>query len=102
MSIFSGLQSGGIRGPDVVINGDGGTLLPSSASGVRFSSAKINQTSSLLSGIKPYSYGAGSTSDDISYGVVPQKIQKIVPQFSLPSDKNDNYRTQLHYIPWSR
>ena len=89
MSIFSGLQSGGIRGPDVVINGDGGSLLPSSASGVRFSSAKINQTSALLSGIKPYSYGAGSTSDDISYGVVPHKIQKIVPQFSLPSDKND-------------
>ena len=85
MSIFAGLQSGGIKGPDVVINGDGGSLLPTSASGVRFSSAKINQTPALLSGIKPYSYGAGSTSDDISYGVVPHKIQKIVPRFCLPS-----------------
>ena len=89
MSIFSGVQSASIRGPDVVINGDGGSLLPSSQSGVRFSSAKINQTSELLSGIKPYSYGAGSTSDDISYGVNPHKIQKIVPEIVLPSDKND-------------
>jgi len=89
LSIFAGLQGGGIKGPDVVINGDGGSLLPTSASGVRFSSAKINQTPALLSGIKPYSYGAGSTSDDISYGVVPHKIQKIVPQSLLPSSAKD-------------
>ena len=85
MSIFAGLQRGGIKGPDVVINGDGGSLLPTSSSGMRFSSAQINKTDSLLAGIKPYSYGQGSTSDDISYGVVPHKIQKIVPRFCLPS-----------------
>jgi hypothetical protein len=94
MSIFAGLQSGGIKGPDVVINGDGGSLLPTS-SGLRFSSAKINQTPSLMAGINPYDYGPGSTSDDIAYGVTPHKIQKIVPPLSIPSDSaniaDDNF-----------
>jgi hypothetical protein len=89
MSLFSGINNSKIKGPDVVINGDGGSLLPTAGSGIRFSSAKINQTSSLLSGIKPYSYGAGSTSDDITYGVNPHKVQKIVPTFTIPSESRD-------------
>jgi hypothetical protein len=87
MSLFAGLQRGGIKGPDVVINGDGGSLLPTN-DGIRFSDAKINQTPSLLGGVQPYKYGPGSTSDDITYGVTPHKIQKIVPQLALPSEEN--------------
>jgi hypothetical protein len=87
MSFFGNLNGGGIKGPDVVINGDGGSLLPTSSSGLRFSSAQINKQDSLLSGINPYDYGQGSVSDDIAYQVTPHKIQKIVPEFSLPSCK---------------
>jgi len=61
MSFFGGLNNGGIRGPEVAINQAGGSLLPNSGSGLRFSSAQINQQSSLLSGIAPYSYGQGVT-----------------------------------------
>jgi hypothetical protein len=88
MSLFGDLNSGGIRGPDVVINGDGGSLLPTTAAGVRFSEAQINKQSELLSGLNPYHFGPGSTSDDITYQVVPHKIQKIVPQFLLPSSSS--------------
>ena len=101
MSLFSGVKNGNIKGPDVVINGDGGSLLPTASSGIRFSSAQINQNPSLLSGIKPYSYGAGSTSDDITYGVTPHKIQKIVPTFSIPSasrDVADDMITMSHSV----
>ena len=52
MSLFAGLQRGGIKGPDVVINGDGESLLATNE-GIRFSEAKINQTPSLLAGIQP-------------------------------------------------
>ena len=88
MSIFAGL-AGGIKGPDVAINADGGSLLPTT-DGMRFSSAQINQQDTLLSGIKPYDYGAGSTSDDIAHQIIPHKIQKIVPEILLPSS-NTNY-----------
>ena len=101
MSLFSGVNNGKIKGPDVVINGDGGSLLPTTSSGIRFSSAQINQTPSLLSGIKPYSFGAGSTSDDITYGVNPHKIQKIVPTFNIPSwsrDVPDDMITMSHSV----
>ncbi|KAJ1468540.1 hypothetical protein T484DRAFT_1755107 [Baffinella frigidus] len=94
MSFFGNLNGGGIKGPDVVINGDVGSLLPKSSSGMRFSSAQINKQESLLGGVAPYSYGQGSVSDDISHQVTPHKIQKIVAEFSLPSAKtsvaNDN------------
>jgi hypothetical protein len=89
MSLFANLNGGGIKGPDVVINGDGGSLLPTSSSGMRFSSAKINQQDKLLGGIAPYHYGQGSVSDDIAQQVTPHKVQKIVPQFMLPSAAND-------------
>ncbi|KAJ1467192.1 hypothetical protein T484DRAFT_3631785 [Baffinella frigidus] len=89
MSFFGNLQGGGIKGPDVVINGDGGSLLPSSSSGIRFSSAHINQQNQLLSGVTAYDYGQGSVSDDIAYQVTPHKIQKIVPQFRIPSSRTD-------------
>ena len=89
MSFFGNLQGGGIKGPDVVINGDGGSLLPSSSSGIRFSSAHINQQNQLLSGVTAYDYGQGSVSDDIAYQVTPHKIQKIVPQFRIPSSRSD-------------
>ncbi|KAJ1464857.1 hypothetical protein T484DRAFT_1757790 [Baffinella frigidus] len=85
MSFFGNLNGGGIKGPDVVINGDGGSLLPTGQSGMRFSSAQINKQDSLLSGINAYDYGQGSVSDDIAYQVTSHKIQKIVPQFRLPS-----------------
>jgi hypothetical protein len=85
MSLFGNLQSANIKGPDVVINGDGGSLLPTSSAGMRFSSAEINQQSQLLSDVKPYRYGQGSVSDDIAQQVTPHKIQKIVPSFKLPS-----------------
>lgn len=89
MSFFGNLKGGGINGPDVVINGDGGSLLPTSSSGMRFSSAQINQQNKLLSGVTAYDYGQGSVSDDISHQVTPHKIQKIVPQFRLPSSRVD-------------
>ena len=85
MSLFGNLQGANIKGPDVVINGDGGSLLPTSSSGMRFSSAEVNQQSKLLSDLQPYSYGQGSVSDDIAQQVTPHKIQKIVPSFTLPS-----------------
>jgi len=71
MSFFGALNNGGIRGPDVAINQAGGNLLPNSGSGIRFSSAQINQQSSLLSGVSPYSYGqhGNPVSDDISHGL---------------------------------
>jgi len=59
MSLFANLNGGGIKRPDVVINGDGGSLLPTSFSGMRFSSAQINKQNTLLGGIAPYHYGQG-------------------------------------------
>ena len=85
MSLLDNLKGASIKGPDVVINGDKGSLMPTSSSGMRFSSAEINQQPSLLSDLKPYSYGQGSVSDDIAQQVTPHKIQKIVPTITLPS-----------------
>jgi hypothetical protein len=64
MSFFGALNNGGIRGPEVAINQDGGNLLPNDGSGIRFSSAQINQQSSLLAGVTPYSYGQGVTGEN--------------------------------------
>jgi hypothetical protein len=64
MSFFGALNNGGIRGPEVAINQAAGKLLPDSGSGIRFSSAQINQQSTLLAGLAPYSYGQGITGDD--------------------------------------
>ena len=89
MSLFANLNGGGIKGPDVVINGDGGSLLPTSSSGMRFSSAQINKQDTLLGGIAPYHYGQGSVSDDIAQQITPHKIQKIVPPLMLPSSGVD-------------
>jgi hypothetical protein len=88
MSLFGNLQGANIKGPDVVINGDSGSLLPTSTSGMRFSSAEVNQQSKLLSDLQPYSYGQGSVSDDIAQQVTPHKIQKIVPTFTVPSSSS--------------
>ncbi|KAJ1469374.1 hypothetical protein T484DRAFT_1754519 [Baffinella frigidus] len=84
---------GGIRRPDVVINGAGGSLLPNGGGGVRFPASRINeQQKALLSRVVPYQYGQGSgisVSDDIAYQTTPHKIQKIVPPILLPSSKSD-------------
>ena len=89
MSFFGNLNAGGIKGTDSVINGDGGSLLPISGAGLRFSSSQINKQQSLLSGLKPHEYGQGSASDDIAQQITPHKIQKIVPHLWLPSALSD-------------
>jgi hypothetical protein len=82
------------RAPDVVINGDGGSLLPQSAAAMRFSSSKINQhISNPLDGIIGTSFQRPSLSDDIAYQIAAHRVQKVVPPVSLPSastTKSDN------------
>jgi len=95
MSLFGGLQGAANLRPDVVINGHGGNLLPNNSSGLRFSDARINQQQNLLQGVKPYSYGAGSVSDDIAQQVTPHKIQKIIPKLSFPSTDSNTSNTNL-------
>ena len=91
MSLFAQLNSGGIRQPDAVINGSS-SLLPTSGAGIQLTTAKINQTSNLLGNISPYDYGPGRVSDDIVYKPVPHKIQKIVPQLTLPGMNETNFK----------
>ncbi|KAJ1466307.1 hypothetical protein T484DRAFT_1756749 [Baffinella frigidus] len=94
MSFFDHLSRTSIKRPDVAINNTGGSLLPAHLQGIRFSSSRVNQQAELLSNVSPYQYGQGSVSDDITYQVIPHKVQKIVPQFYLPSAlltrENDN------------
>lgn len=91
MSLFAQLNSGGIRQPDAVINGSS-NLLPTSGAGIQLTTAKINQTSNLLGNISPYDYGPGRVSDDILYKPTPHKIQKIVPQLTLPGMNEQNFK----------
>jgi hypothetical protein len=98
MSLFGNLNGGGIKGPDVVINGDGGSLLPTSSAGMRFSPAQINRTGNLLGGVTPYNYGQGSVSDDIAQQVTPHKVQKIVPRLMLPSAGNDAHCNDVELV----
>jgi hypothetical protein len=83
-----------VREPDVVINGNGGSLLPQSAAEMRFSSSVVNQyRATPHDKIIGHAFHRPSVSDDISHQIVAHKIQKVVPPFSLPSTsttKSDN------------
>jgi hypothetical protein len=83
-----------VREPDVVINGNGGSLLPQSAADMRFSSSVVNQyRATPHDKILGHAFHRPSVSDDISHQIVAHKIQKVVPPFSLPSTsttKSDN------------
>lgn len=85
---FADLHGGGIRFPDAKFN-QNGPLPPTSSPDVHYTTSKINDTSALLSGIDAYEYARDKyISDDIAYQNIPVKIQKIIPEISLPSSIN--------------
>lgn len=90
MSDFFGNLYGGIRQPDVVMNG--GPLPPSSTLGGGYPAGfngdpdgKINYASTLLGDVNPYAYGeADRLSTQTAYLNVPHRVQRIVPSLDLP------------------
>jgi hypothetical protein len=74
---------GGFRMPDVTMNQG---PLPSGGGINATPDGVINGTSSLLSGIEPYSYGdAARTGSDRNYQQIPHRVQYIVLPLFLPS-----------------
>ena len=92
MSDFFSNLYGGIRQPDVVINGSGGPLPPSSTMGGGYPEGfggvpdgKINLASTLLGDVNPYAYGeADRLSTQTAYLNVPHRTQRIIPSLDLP------------------
>lgn len=95
---FSGLSN--IQKPDVIWNQ--GPLpsqrLPSPWNA--HTDARINYNSTLLGNIKPYTYGEPShLQDQTSYWAIPHKIQKIIPELSLPEARStDNTFVLSHAV----
>lgn len=85
--IFAGIKGADQARPDVIMNKG---PLPSLQNGggpayQGIPDGKINQTSSLLKGIEPYSYGEGARMGTQSgYLNIPHVVQRIVPQISIP------------------
>lgn len=84
---FSGLAN--IQKPDVIWNQ--GPLpsqrLPSPWNA--HTDARINYNSALLGNIKPYTYAEPShLQDQTAYWAIPHKIQKIIPELSLPEARD--------------
>ena len=94
MSLFDGLRN--IQRPDVRMN-EG--PLPTSGPPY-FPSAKINYASDLLGDhIQAYSYGqADHVSDQTSYLAVAHRIQKIIPQISLPNASSEGSFSLSHGV----
>ena len=90
MSDFFSNLYGGIRQPDVVMNG--GPLPPSSTSGPGYPAGfngdpdgRINAASTLLGNVDPYAYGdADRLSTQTAYLNVPHRTQRIIPSLQLP------------------
>ena len=87
---FSNLYGGGVRKPDVVMNG--GPLPPMSTSGPGYPTGfngapdgRINFASSLLGDVNPYSYAeADRLSTQTAYLNIPHRVQRIIPSLDLP------------------
>ena len=94
MSLFDGISN--VQRPDVKMN-EG--PLPTSGPPY-FPSARINYASDLLGDhIEPYSYGkAANVSDQTSYLNLAHRIQKIVPQLSLPNASSEGTFQLSHAV----
>lgn len=90
MSDFFSNLYGGIRQPDVVMNG--GPLPPKSTAGSGYPAGfngtpdgRINYASSLLGNVDPYAYGeADRLSTQTAYLNIPHRTQRIIPSLNLP------------------
>ena len=90
MSDFFSNLYGGIRQPDVVMNG--GPLPPNSTAGSKYPEgfngtpdARIDYASSLLGDVDPYAYGeANRLSTQTAFLNVPHRTQRIIPSLNLP------------------
>ena len=94
MSLFDNISN--VQRPDVRMN-EG--PLPTSGPPY-FPSARINYASDLLGDhIEPYSYGkAANVSDQTSYLNIAHRIQKIVPQVSLPNASSEGTFQLSHAV----
>lgn len=84
---FGGLRAGIGRGPDVIMNqGPLPTLGAGGSAGFQgIPDGKINETSSLLSGINPYAYAEPARmGSQAGYQNIPWVVQRLVPQISIP------------------
>lgn len=95
-SIFDGISAGMVRQPQVSMNAG---PLPTAAPPY-FPSARINYASDLLGEhIDAYSYGkADHVSDQTAYLNIAHRIQKIVPQISLPNASSEGTFQLSHAV----
>ena len=89
-AFFAALRNGAIRRPDAMINGMGPLpMIPSGAPQFSTPDGRINQVSSLLSGLTPYAYGTSARISTQTQQAHPNRVQLVIPALYIPAAESD-------------